>query len=66
MSSTAAKVAETAATTTQPVVFSVAGMTFLGIPFQDWVLIGTSVLLCFNIAFASVRMFTMLKGDDDE
>jgi hypothetical protein len=57
-----ARLAEATAVTTQPVVYGVAGLTFMGITFQDWVLIGTAILLTFNIIFAGVKLRDMLRG----
>lgn len=57
---------QTVASTTQPVVFSVAGLTFFGISFSDWVLIGTAILLAFNILFACVKAFNLFRRKRDE
>ena len=61
MSATAVKAAETTAMATQPIVYSVAGATFMGITVQDWVLIGTALLLCFNLAFAAVKAWDLIR-----
>lgn len=59
---------ETASLTTQPVVYSVAGLTFFGITFSDWVLIGTAALLGFNLLFAGVKAYGLFfnKNKDTE
>ena len=57
-----APLVDSLATVTQPVVYGVAGLSFLGITFQDWVLIGTAVLLAFNIVFAVVKLRDLIRG----
>lgn len=46
---TTRNVAEQAAIATTPVPVGVSGMTMFGIPLQDWVFIGTALLLVFQI-----------------
>lgn len=43
--------------TTQPVVFGVAGMTFMGLAVNEWILIGTGVLLVLNLALVPFRLY---------
>lgn len=58
------RAAEAAALVSTPVVYSVAGMTFFGITFEEWVLIGTAVLLGFNILFAGIKLRDILRRKD--
>ena len=66
MPSEVVRAAETAAVTTTPVVYSVAGLQFMGITFSDWVLIGTAILLSFNIVFAVAKFREMFRRKPDE
>ena len=49
---------------TQPVVFSVAGLTFFGVTVQDWVLVGTVVLLVLNLSLAAQKWVSIWSNHD--
>lgn len=47
---------------TQPVIYGVAGATVLGITVQDWVLVGTGILVVLNLALAITKIYQGLRG----
>jgi|TARA_R110002153_G_scaffold41811_2_gene119171 hypothetical protein len=55
------KVMENAVITTQPLVYGVAAGTFLGLQLNEWIMMGTGVLLIMNIGLASARIYQGLK-----
>jgi len=55
------KVMENAVITTQPLVYGVAAGTFLGLQLNEWIMMGTGVLLIMNIGLASARIYQSLK-----
>lgn len=61
MSGAVAKVAETTAAVTNPAVIGVGGMTYFGITLSDWILIGTGILLVFNLMFAVVKFRDLFR-----
>lgn len=40
---------DTAASATMPIPIGVSGLTFLGVTMQDWVFIGTGLLIAFQL-----------------
>lgn len=46
---------------TQPVIYGVAGATWLGITVQDWVLVGTGVLVILNLTLAITKIYKGLR-----
>jgi hypothetical protein len=55
-------VAEQAAIVTTPVPVGVSGMTMFGITLQDWVFIGTAMLLLFQIIVFLPKVRDALKS----
>ena len=47
---------------TQPAVYAVAGVTMLGLPLDEWVLIGTGVLVVLNIGLAVYKWINIWRG----
>lgn len=54
--------AEQVALATTPVPVGVSGMTLLGIPLQDWVFIGTAMLLVFQLIVIFPKVASTLKS----
>lgn len=54
--------AETTAQMTVPVPVSISGLTFIGITVKDWVLIGTAVLLVFQIIVIAPKAYRALRA----
>jgi len=54
--------AEQAALATTPVPVGVSGMALLGIPLQDWVFIGTAMLLVFQLIVIFPKVVSTLKS----
>lgn len=52
---------EGVAVSTQPVVYGVAGATILGITVNDWVLIGTGLLLILNLSITVGKLILVWK-----
>ena len=48
---------------TQPLIYGVAGATWLGITFQDWVLVATGVLVVLNLTLAVFKMIELWRKD---
>ena len=46
---------------TQPLIYGVAGATWLGITFQDWVLVGTGVLVVMNLTLAVFKIVELWR-----
>lgn len=55
------KAADAAQMASAPVVYGVAGATFFGITFEEWVLLGTAVLLVFNLIFAVFKLRDLIR-----
>lgn len=60
---------ETVSQATVPVPVGVSGAVILGHTMQDWVLIGTGVLLLFQLFVMAVKVYrtikSLLKGKED-
>lgn len=48
---------EGAVASTQPIVYGVAGVTFMGFSVNDWILIGTGILLVLNLTIAAHKLY---------
>jgi len=59
--SSAKQAAETAAQITVPVPVGISGLTWLGITVKDWVLIGTAMLLIFQLIVIAPKAFRVLQ-----
>lgn len=53
---------ETLAQSSLPVPVGVSGMTLLGVTVQDWVLIGTAILLVFQIVVIAPKVANTVKS----
>lgn len=53
---------ETAAQNTLPIPVGVSGLTFLGITLQDWVFVGTGILLVFQLIVMAPKVYHRLKS----
>lgn len=62
MKDTIRDAAEQAAVATTPVPVGVSGMVLLGIPLQDWVFIGTLILLVFQLIVIFPKVTSTLKS----
>lgn len=62
MKDTIRDAAEQAALATTPVPVGVSGMVLLGIPLQDWVFIGTMILLVFQLIVIFPKVASTLKS----
>ena len=52
------------AVSTQPLVYGVAGATLFGVAVNDWVIIGTGVLLVLNIGLAIYKWINIWRDKD--
>jgi|TARA_R110000796_G_C14303567_1_gene405599 hypothetical protein len=63
------KTVENAVLVTQPVVYGVAAGTVLGLQLNEWIMLGTGVLLIMNLGLAVTKVYstykTLKKGDYD-
>lgn len=50
---------------TQPVSVGLGGAVFLGLQLDDWVLIGTGVLILLNIFWGVVRLYDRFKRKEN-
>ena len=57
----ASSVGASVVASTQPLIYGVAGATWLGITFQDWVLVGTGVLVVMNLTLAVFRIVELWR-----
>lgn len=62
MKDTIRDAAEQAAVATTPVPVGVSGMVLLGIPLQDWVFIGTLILLVFQLIVIFPKVVSTIKS----
>ena len=46
---------------TQPVVFGIAGMTYLGVAVNEWVLVGSAILLVLNLGLVPYKIYNEWK-----
>lgn len=53
--------AETVAQATIPVPISVSGLTFLNITVKDWVMMGTSILIIFQLIVITPKVIRITK-----
>ena len=62
------KAVENVALATQPVVYGVAASTVLGLHLNEWIMLGTGVLLILNLGLAVTRIVGVwlewVKGED--
>jgi hypothetical protein len=59
------KSAEIAVGSSQPVVYGVAAGTVLGIHFNEWIMIGSAVLLILNLGLAVTRIIFLYRTKKD-
>lgn len=55
------KTVENAVLVTQPVVYGVAAGTVLGLQLNEWIMLGTGVLLIMNLGLAVTKIYTTYK-----
>lgn len=55
------KSVEIAVGSSQPLVYGVAASTILGLQINDWILIGTGVLLILNLTLSITRIISLLN-----
>jgi len=55
------KTVENAVLVTQPVVYGVAASTILGLQLNEWIMLGTGVLLIMNLGLAVTKIYTTYK-----
>lgn len=53
---------EAIAQATTPIPISISGATLLGITVQDWVLMGTAVLVVFQLIVITPKVIKMIGG----
>lgn len=53
--------AETAAQTTIPIPLGISGLTFLGVTVKDWVLLGTAVLIVFQLIVIAPKAYRVIR-----
>lgn len=59
----ARQAAETVAQSTTPIPVGISGLTFVGITMKDWVLMGTAVLIVFQLIVMAPKAYrAILKG----
>lgn len=67
--SAVSKTVENSVLVTQPVVYGVAASTVLGLQLNEWIMLGTGVLLILNLGLAATKIYstykTFKKGDYD-
>ena len=49
----------------QAIPIGISGLTLFGITFSDWVLIGTGILLTFNLVFAGLKIYDRFFSDEE-
>jgi hypothetical protein len=51
----------TVTATTQPIIFGVAGAHILGVSVQDWIMVGTGLLLVINLGLAGYKVWNIWR-----
>lgn len=62
MSSALRDSVEAAAQNTLPIPLSVSGLSFLGVTLQDWVFVGTAILVIFQLIVMAPKALRILKS----
>jgi len=55
------KTAEIVVGSSQPVVYGVAAGTIFGLQFNEWIMIGSAILLILNLGLSVSRIITLFK-----
>lgn len=63
--SQAGKAVEVAVGSSQPVVYGVAAGTIFGVHFNEWIMIGSAILLVLNLGLAVTRIITLYYTKKD-